>query len=183
MPLMAHEAHDLHELLMGCYNSVTCMGIFVNQAKDPELKSMIEKHMAAHIQDYNMKVEWARNASSNQQLNVPPVPAKAGGTPKPPQQGAPNPDATAFDDRAIGTSYLVTVKRSGKDYASAAFEASDPQLRKFLEDAFTMCSRHAYEAAEWMSKNGYYPSEQASAKYLQALNQTYEPVQQLAAVH
>lgn len=30
----------------------------MNQIKDPELKSIIQKHYAAHVQDYNIKVEY-----------------------------------------------------------------------------------------------------------------------------
>ena len=183
MPLRGHEAFELNELLYGCVNTINSMGIFINQAKDPELKGILQKHQDVHIQDYNMKVEWARSGSCNKKLNVPPMPAKSTGTQKPPQAVTPNPNATAFDDRGIATAYLVSLKANGKSYALATFEADEPQLRQFLEDAFTMCSHHAFEVAGWMSKNGYYPGEQATSTYLKALNQTYDPVPQMAGVH
>ncbi|MCL6547924.1 MAG: spore coat protein [Alicyclobacillus sp.] len=167
---------------MSCTNSINSMAVFIHQAKDPELKSILQKHMAAHIQDYNMKCEWV-NGGSQQKLSVPAMPTQAAGTVPPnPQAVTPNPEATAFDDRAIATSYLLTLKRSGRDYAWAAFEMSNPQLRTFLEDAFLMCCRHAYEVGQWMMKKGYYPTEPASSTYTQKLAQTYQPVREMAAV-
>ncbi|MCL6443521.1 MAG: spore coat protein [Alicyclobacillus sp.] len=184
MPLGCHEATELNELLMSCTNSINSMGFFINQAKDPELKSIIQRHMAAHIQDYNMKCEWIQNGKSNQQLQVPPKPAGAAiGASPTPQPVTPNPNTTAFDDRSIATSYLLTLKRAGREYAWAAFECSDPQLRCFLEDAFTMCSRHAFEVTQWMMKKGYYPAEPAPATLVQKIGQTFQQVREMAAVH
>ncbi|GMA50037.1 spore coat protein [Alicyclobacillus contaminans] len=184
MSLMTHEACELSELLMSCVNSINSMGLFLNQAKDPTLKGIVQKHMAAHIQDYNMKVEWVTKSSSTQQLQVPSMPsATNGGTNKLPQAVMPNPNLTAPDDRAIATSYLLTLKRAGREYAWAAFETSNPQLRKFLEDAFTMCSRHAFEVGEYMMKQGWYPAAPAQAPLLQEIQQTFQPVREMAAVH
>lgn len=183
MTLRGHEAYELNELLMGCINTVNSMGVFINQAKDPELKTILQKQLAAHIQDYNIKVQWAKSGSSSEKLNVPTMPAKTSGGNPAPQSVTPNPNGTSFDDRGIATAYLLGLKANGKSYAAAAFEADDPQLRQFLEDAFTMCSHHAFEVAGWMSKKGYYPGEQATNSYLQALSQTYEQVLQPAGVH
>jgi spore coat protein CotF len=184
MALNMHEACELNELLMSCTNSINSMGFFISQVKCQELKSLLQKHMAAHVQDYNMKVEWATKGTSQQKLQVPPMPTKTGnGTHKLAQATMPDPNTTALNDRAIATSYLLTLKRSGRDYAWATFEASDPLLRSFLEDAFTMCSRNAFEVGEYMMKNGYYPSEPADTMYLQKLGQTYEPVREMAGVH
>jgi spore coat protein CotF len=184
MPLMTHEACELNELLMSCVNSINSMGFFMNHVQCQELKGILQKHMAAHIQDYNMKVEWATKGTSTQKLQVPPMPAQPnGGTHKLPQPVTPNPNMTAFDDRAIATSYLLTLKRAGRDYAWASFECSDPQLRQFLEDAYTMCSRHSFEVGEYLTKRGWYPSEPASATLLQRIQQTYEPVREPVGVH
>ncbi len=185
MPLSGHEAFELNELLMSCFNSITCMGVFSNQTKDPELKGLIQKHMAAHIQDYNIKVDWATKQSTTQKLNVPQLagPTQSGAATTQPVAVTPDPNATAFDDRAIATSYLLTLKRAGREYAWATMEASQMELRSFLMDAFTMAANHAYEVSQWMAKKGYYPGETASSAYLQKLAQTYQPVKEMAAVH
>lgn len=183
MPIRAHEAYELNHLLMGCVNTINCMGVFMNQVKDQELKSLLQQQLNAHIQDYNMKVQWAQNGSSNEKLNVPPIPTKTAGTPKPPSAVTPNPNGTALDDRGIATAYLLGLKSNGKEYASSSFEADDIQLREFLMDAFTMCNRHAFEIAGWLRKNGYYPGEAASSTYLNDLSHTYSPVPMMAGVH
>ncbi|WP_067932581.1 spore coat protein [Alicyclobacillus kakegawensis] len=184
MPLQGHEAFDLNELLLSCVNSINCMGFFKNHATDAQLKQMLEKHMDAHIRDYNMKVEWATKQQCKQTLSVPAMPAKmTQAQPPTPQPVTPKPDASNLDDRAIATSYLLTLKRAGREYAWAAFEASDPQLRQFLEDAFRMNSRHALEVSQWMTQKGYYPTEPASNTYLLQLAKIYQPVQEMAGVH
>ncbi|MCF8563966.1 spore coat protein [Alicyclobacillus tolerans] len=184
MALTGHEAFELNELLLSCTNSIQSMGFFIHSAKDPELKAMIQKHMAAHVQDYNMKIEFASKGSAQQKLAVPMMPAKMLSNANTISQAVtPNPQATAFDDRAIAVSYLLTLKRAGREYAWATFEANEPQLRSFLEDAFTMCSRHAFEVSQWLEQRGHYPVENAPIGYLQKLTQTYQPVRQMAGVH
>lgn len=183
MPLRAHEAYELNELLMGCVNTINSMGVFIHQAKDPELKGILQKQLDAHIQDYNIKVQWAESGNSAQKLNVPAMPAKMSGTPPQPQEVEPNPAGTAFDDRGIATAYLLGLKAAGRNYAWASFEADDPQLRQFLEDAFTLASHHAFEVAGWMSKHGFYPGSEAPRNYLQDLAHTYAPVRQPVSMH
>lgn len=184
MALMTHEAAELNELLLSCTNSINSMGFFINNVKCQELKGILQKHMTAHVQDYNMKVEWATKGSSQQKLTVPLMPAKMNASTQAQMQlTTPDPKATAFDDRAIATNYLLTLKRAGREYAWATFETSDPQLRSFLEDAFTMCSRHSFEVSEYFAKKGWYPSEVASQTLLQKYQQTYAQVQEMAGVH
>ncbi len=183
MPLRAHEAYELNHLLMGCVNTINNMGMFINQVKDTELKGLLQKQLDAHIQDYNMKVQWAKNGTCAEKLNVPAVPTKMSGTPQPPSAVSPNPNGTTMDDRGIATAHLLGLKSNGKEYASSSFEADDIQLREFLMDAFTMCNRHAFEIAGWMRKHGYYPGEEASTTYLRDLSQTYDPAPVPAGVH
>lgn len=72
MNLGTHEALELNELLMSCTNSIQSMALFLNQAKDPELKEMIGKHYPVHVQDYNMKIEFVKKMTgSTDKLNVP----------------------------------------------------------------------------------------------------------------
>ena len=62
-----------------------------------------------------------------------------------------------LDDRSIATSYLLTLKRAGRDYDWAAFECSVPQLRSFLKGAFRMCSHQAFEVWTYMARKGWDP--------------------------
>ncbi|GIO88159.1 spore coat protein [Paenibacillus faecis] len=178
MLLGAHEAHELNELLLGCTNSIQSMALFLNQAQDPELREMISRHYAVHVQDYNMKVEFATNRhGSRDQLNVPQLTMTPGmpspGTYTPVQ---PQVKLTGLDDRGIATSYLLTLKRSGREYAWSAFECSTVQLRVFLEDAFRMCSHQAYEVWNYMVRKGWYMMATAPDQTLQTMGQMYREV-------
>ncbi|NGM82876.1 spore coat protein [Paenibacillus sp. 7124] len=185
MPLGSHEAHELNELLLSCTNSIQCMALFLNQARDPELKNMITRHYAVHVQDYNMKVEFANSAYSPDTLNVPnlqmnagmPAPAP-GYTPMQPQV-----QLQQLDDRSIATSYLLTLKRAGREYAWSAFECSTPQLRSFLEDAFRMCSHQSFEVWDYMARKGQYPVVMASSQAVNAMQQIYQPVPEHNPAH
>ena len=68
----------------------------------------------------------------------------------------PRTEVQQFDDREMATAYLLTLKRAGREYAWSAMEVSNPELREFLKDAFTMSFNHAYEVWQWMVKKGFY---------------------------
>ncbi|MGO0059869.1 spore coat protein [Brevibacillus fluminis] len=177
MKLGIHEACELNELLMSCTNSINSMALFSEQAKDQELKDMILRHFSVHVQDYNMKVEFATQQSgSSDQLNVPPLQTLSV-TPAQVQPVQPQVKRNDLDDRSIATSYLLTLKRAGREYAWAAFECTVPQLRSFLEDAFKMCSHQAYEVWAFMVKKGWYPAIPAPQEAMQAMGQIYQKVQ------
>jgi spore coat protein CotF len=181
MQLASHEAHDLQELALSCVNSITNMALFINQAKDAELKSMIQRQFSAHIQDYNIKVEYlSKPDGTTMKLQVPqlsntlPSSTQSSTSPEP---VTPRTDVKELNDREIATAYLLTLKRAGREYAWAAMEASNQGIRAFLEDAFTMASHHAYEVWQWMVKKGYYALQPAPQATLDTFGEMYKPVQ------
>lgn len=186
MQLAAHEAHDLHELTLSCVNSITNMALFMNQVKDPELKSLIEKHFPYHIKDYNTKVEYlSRTSGAKTGLPIPEMTKiidnfTAGNVNLEPV--SPRTDIDRLNDREIATAYLLTLKRAGREYAWAAMEAGNPEIRVFLEDAFKMSSHHAYDVWQWMVKKGYYPLEAAPAETMGTMASMYRTVEQTSAL-
>lgn len=186
MQLAAHEAQDLHELALSCVNSITNMACFLNQVQDAELKSIIQKHFPLHIQDYNMKAEYLGKAEgTTAKLPVPEIQPVLQSFTLPPVNPSPvTPRTTVqqFNDREIATAYLLTLKRAGREYAWAAMEMSNPEVRSFLEDAFRMSSHHAYDVWQWMVKKGFYPLEPASQTTLNTLGGMYQVVQDQVAV-
>jgi spore coat protein CotF len=94
----------------------------------------------------------------------------------------PRTDVQLMDDREIATAYLLTLKRAGREYAWAAMEASNPEIRTFLEDAFKMSSHHAYDVWQWMVQKGYYPLEAAPSETLGTLASMYKTVPETNAV-
>jgi spore coat protein CotF len=186
LQLTAHEAQDLHELVLSCVNSVTNMACFLNQVQDAELKSILQTHFPQHIQDYNMKVEYLSKAEgATSKLPVPdlrPILQSFTQAPTNPVPVTPRTTVQQFNDREIATAYLLTLKRSGREYAWAAMEMGNPEVRSFLEDAFRMCSHHAHDVWQWMVKRGFYPLEAATAITLNTLGNMYQLVKEPATV-
>ncbi len=186
MQLASHEVHDLNELTLSCVNSITNMAFFMNHAKDAELKSLLQKHFPYHIKDYNTKVEYlGRKSGAKTGLPIPEIThiidnyTQAATNIK---SVTPRTDIQELDDREIATAYLLTLKRAGREYAWSAMEASNPELRLFLEDAFRMSSHHAYDVWQWMVKKGYYPLEASPAETLGTMASMYKVVDQSSAL-
>jgi spore coat protein CotF len=148
---------------------------------------MLQNHYPAHIQDYNMKVEYVSKATgSTQKLNVPNLNATLGDYTKSPTNTfppiTPRTDVQKMDDREIATAYLLTLKRAGREYAWGAMEASNPDIRQFLKDAFTMSCNHAYDVWQWMVKKGFYPLEPAQQSSINTISSIYNEVREPALV-
>jgi len=184
MQLSAHEVHDLHELTMSCVNSVTNMACFINQANDPELRGILQRHFPLHIQDYNTKVGYLnQHAGAANMFHVPVLSSEMISLDTIHVQPIrPRTDVQQFNDQEIATAYLLTLKRAGREYAWSAMECSNPEIRSFLERAFQMCSHRAYEVWQWLAKNGYYPNEPAQQTTMRLYSGTYQPIQQPVTV-
>lgn len=187
MQLAAHEIYDLHELIMSCVNSITNMAMFINTVQDEELKSMIQRHFPAHVQDYNMKVEYVSKANgSTQTLAVPPLARTLQNYIKSPTSSfppiTPRTEVQQMEDREIATAYLLTLKRAGREYAWAAMEAGNPDLREFLKDAFTMSCNHAFDVWQYMVRKGYYPLEAAPQSTSDTISSIYGEIREPALV-
>ncbi|GGH85054.1 spore coat protein CotF [Pullulanibacillus pueri] len=178
MQLAAHEVHELHELTLSCVNSITNMGYFIQHIQNPELKAIVEKHLPYHIRDYDIKVEYLSKVEGAQtQLPIPelnqnlqsyttsPVSAYPPVTPRTSVQD--------FNDREMATAYLLTLKRAGREYAWAAMELSQPQIRLFCQNAFMMSCNHAYEVWQWMVQQGFYPLEPADPAMTTKIGNVY----------
>lgn len=64
-------------------------------------------------------------------------------SPAPPVQ--PRTMVENMNDREMATAYLLTLKRAGREYAWAAMEMVNPEIRSFCQTAFMMSCAHAYD--------------------------------------
>lgn len=183
MQLASHELHELSELIAGCYNTVTCMTDSINQAQDPELKELLERHFPLHVQDYNLKVEFAQSDTTPAISKFKPdglKPELGSFTQTPVKElpsTLPRTQPGQKSDREIATAYLLNQKGSAKNYAAAVVECANPDLRTFLENAFLNSSRHAYDMWQYMTKKGFYPLSPATQSDTQTVASIYQPVQ------
>ena len=181
MKLTICELSDLNELITSCVNTITCMSLFKNQVTNEELKSLLNTHFPIHIEDYNKKVEFVKNAdTATGKLNVPELNTSIFSEDltqsKPAEPICVNTNVTTLTDREIALSYFLTLKRAGKEYAIASMEATNPTLRQFLKDAYTMSCNHSYEIYEWMAKNNYYPVILSTAEQTGNISSIYNPI-------
>jgi spore coat protein CotF len=181
MKLAAHELNCLSELAMSCVNSITSMAYMLNHVQDPELKSIVEKHFPLHVRDYNMKVEFLHQATGA--AKTLPLLKEDGHlgdfTQSTFANYAPIQPRTMVDnmnDREMATSYLLTLKRAGREYAWSAMEASNPKIRSFLQTAFMMSCSHAYDVWQYMVSKGYYPLEAADQNMTVKVGAMYQVV-------
>lgn len=178
MKLTIAELSQLNELILSCSNTITCMSLFKNQAQDSELKSLLETQFPIHVEDYNKKVEFVKSLeSASGKLGVPNVNASIF-NPNTDVFKSAIPDTIninvdKFNDREIATSYLLTLKRAGKEYATASMEATNLKLREFLKDAYSMACNHAYEIWQWLAKNNFYPLNIATDEQVGAVSNMF----------
>lgn len=109
------------------------------------------------MEDYNRKVEFVKNVeTATGSLNVPQLNTSIFtedvNETKSEDPVTVNTNVTKLTDREIALSYFLTLKRAGKEYAIASMEVTNPHLRQFLKDAYTMSCNHSYEVYEWMAK-------------------------------
>jgi len=181
MKLTICELSYLEGLINSCVNTITCMSLFKNQVTDPELKAMLCTHFPIHIEDYNRKVEFVKDAcSATGKLNVPALNTSIFSEnvdkSKLAQPITVNTNVTSLTDREIALSYFLTLKRAGKEYAVASMEAVDPKLREFLKDAYTMSCNHSFEVYQWMAKHDYYPIILATGEQVGNISSIYNPI-------
>lgn len=174
MQLASHEFHELAELTMGCYKTVTSMAAYIQQAQDPELKQLLQGHFPLHVADYNLKVEFLKSDSTPDISKFQPTQLHQKldnylQAPVPLEQAQVRTEVSQPNDREIATSYLLGQKHSATCYAKGALETSNPDLRTFLENAFLNSNRHAYDIWQYMVKKGYYPLTPASQQDIQAV--------------
>ncbi len=181
MELTITELSQLNELILSCTNTITCMSLFRKQVQDAELKSLLDVQFPQHVEDYNKKVEFVKDLEkASGKLGVPNANLSIF-QPNGSEQAATvpvtvNTNVETLNDREIANSYLLTLKRAGKEYAVASMEASNPKLRQFLKDAYTMCCNHAYEIWEWLAKNNFYALNVATGEQIGKVASIYNPI-------
>lgn len=180
MQLASHELNDLNELTMSCVNSITNMGYMLQHIQDPEFKSIVERHLPYHIRDYNMKVEFLNEAGgAKRELSLIKEEGHlqsytVSGTASTPVQ--PRTTVEHMNDREMATAYLLTLKRAGREYAWAAMEMANPEVRSFCQTAFMMSCAHAYDMWQYMVKKGYYALEPAAPELISRVGSMYEVI-------
>lgn len=182
MQLATHELRDLSELIAGDYNTINTMSTYIQQAQDPELKQLLQRHFPFHVQAYNLKVEFVQKESSPNiskfqpsRLN-PVLPSYTEALSQEYLPVTPSVAAKPPNDRSIALGYLLNQKSSAFNCAGSLLEIANPELRMLLENTFLNSSHHAYDIWQYMVKKGYYQLSPAPSSEMQAIASMYQPI-------
>ncbi|MED4228374.1 spore coat protein [Neobacillus cucumis] len=160
MPFGAHEAMEVHEILTEKINMINHFHMYAAQAKDPQLKEMIHRHLQEEIKSYDTVVSYTHDYQ-----NFAPMSANTNmGSVKPNQiqYGLDNPSMvapevnTTFNDFEIASALLICHKNGAANGVKATLEIADPNLRQVLLNGAVNCVNQAYEVFLFMNQQGQY---------------------------
>jgi spore coat protein CotF len=161
VPFGAHEALEVHEILNEKICTIDHFALYSQQASDPAMREMIDRHRAQAIRSYNELVSYTHDTRA-----VVPneVQFSQVTSPNNIQYGLNNPPSTAplqmgvgqFYDEQIARSVLLSHKNSAKNHMKASLECADPYVRQMLLNGSNTCNYAAYEVFDYMNARGLY---------------------------
>ncbi|PLS17982.1 coat F domain protein [Bacillus sp. M6-12] len=179
MPFGAHEAMEVHEILMEKINMITHFNIYANETNNPQLLDIIIRHQQEEIRSYNEFVAYTHDYKTF--VPIPPNTEVRGISPQQIQYGM-NTQAeftpqygTVNSDREITTAMLLCHKNAARNGMWAALECADPNLRKMLINSATNCANQAYEVFLFMNEQGLYPVPTLNDNTAKTLLHRYQP--------
>ncbi|RAL21067.1 spore coat protein [Thermoflavimicrobium daqui] len=174
-----HEVNDMHEVLDAAINVLNEYMIHYPSVKDPELKQMMDRQYRFMVDEYNMLVQCFSTGQdpahgtksyqmtqSNETITYGLKPSQ----PKKPIQSTAEVNDSHIAGHLIG---LIKAATSGK--TMAAFEVTNPVVRRVLQDSIPNCIEMGYELFLWQNKHGHYQVPQYTAQDTQAILQSFAP--------
>jgi spore coat protein CotF len=186
MPFGAHETMEAHEILNEKMNMINHFSLYAQQAKNPQLRQMIDRHRQVAISAYDQLVAYTHDYNA---ANYRMAPYQAPSIrPEHIQYGLNNPMAMApqmqgtMNDEQIVMGMLCFHKSSAKNHIAASLECADPNVRQMLVDGAVTCTNQAYEVFLFMNQNGVYQvptmQDHTAKTYLHSYQPMQMPVQQ-----
>lgn len=155
----AHEVLDVHEVLSTIIGGLDQMVLFRDKINSPELLSILDRQYAFMLDEYNITVEAFKTGkdpkhptrSYNMQIGND---FSYGLTPSEPKK--PIQAATDLNDSIIAGFLLGMHKAGATGKTAAALEATNPVVRRVLQDSVPNCVEMAYEISLYQNKMGEY---------------------------
>ncbi|WP_174615603.1 spore coat protein [Virgibacillus ihumii] len=176
----AHDMFDAHEALSTLIGGMDQYTMYEQQAQDPELKTMMQKHKTFCTQLYNTMVDTFKSGQDpstptqsyemQQDNNV--IYGMQPSQPKTPIQST-----TELNDECISGFMLGCMKANATAFTSAALEMSNPVMRRILQDSIPNMAEMAYEIFLYQNKNHYYQVPKLQPQDMQAFQNSYGPTQ------
>jgi len=180
MPFGAHEAMEVHEILTEKINMINHFNLYAQQAKNPQLKEMIHRHLQEEIKSYDTVVSYTHDYQ-----NFAPMSANTHVSSVKPDQiqyGLNNPSMvtpesnTTFNDYEIASALLICHKNGAANGVKASLEIADPNLRQVLLNGAVNCVNQAYEVFLFMNQQGQYQIPTMRDHTAKTYLHTFQPV-------
>ena len=172
----AHEVLDVHEVLSSSIGALNTFVILRPHVQDPELLNILDRQYAFMLDEYNITLEASKTGQDpshptrkyNMQIGND---SKYGLTPSQPKK--PITASNQIDDGIISSFLLSQHKVLATGKTAAALEATNPVVRRVLQDSVPNCIEMAYELSLYQNKKGYYQVPQLSTQDMQTMLNMY----------
>ncbi|WP_332648657.1 spore coat protein [Lysinibacillus sp. 54212] len=175
-----HEMFDVHEVLSASIGALNQCVLMRDQIQDPELLAILDRQYAFMLDEYNITAESYKTGHDPQhptrvykmQIDNQFKYGISPGEPKKPIQSA-----NEIDDSIISGSLLSMHKALATGKTAAALEATNPVVRRVLQDSVPNCIEMAYEVSLYQNKKGDYQVPQLSTADTQTMLNMYGQAQ------
>ncbi|UFJ41651.1 spore coat protein [Brevibacillus humidisoli] len=178
----AHEVMELHEVLTDTVDGINQFELYRPYAKDPQLQSIMDRHIQFMVQEYNNLVNALNQqamATGGTGYRTPRT--AAGMSPtyglNNPAPQTPNTSPNEMNDQDVASGMLGCHKSSATMRMVATQEIANPQLRRMVQQCAVNSSEMAYETFQYMNQKGYYQVPTMKDMTTNTVISTYQPAQ------
>lgn len=175
-----HELFDAHEAIGTVVGGLEQYLMYEELIQDQELMSMNQRHRTFMTQLYNTIVDTLKTGQDPQ------VPTQTyhmdqnntvtyGMKPSAPK--SPSQSVNEINDECISSFMMGNLKAAATAFTTASLEATNPVLRRVFADSVPNIIEMAYELFLYQNKNQYYQVPQLEQSDMQAIMNSYAPVQ------
>lgn len=172
----AHEVLDVHEVLSASIGALNSFIFYRPHVQDQELLNILDRQYSFMLDEYNITAECFKTGqdpshptrSYKMQMGND---SKYGITPSEPKK--PMKSATEINDAIISGFLLSCHKTLSTGKTTAALEATNPVVRRVLQDSIPNCIEMAYELSLYQNKKGYYQIPQLAQSDMQTMLNMY----------
>lgn len=177
----AHELMDVHEVLSAAIGALNLSTILRPHVKDQELLTILDRQYAFALDEYNMLVECFKTGKDPSHRTASykmttdndfTYGMKPASQPKKPIQSA-----SEITDEMISGYLLSSAKAGAAGKVPAALEATNPVVRRVLQDSIPNCIEMAYELSIYQNKHGYYQVPRFDEQTMEQILNTYGTAQ------
>jgi spore coat protein CotF len=174
-----HEVMDVHELLGGAINILNQYMVHRQFVRDQELLKIIDRQYQFIADEYNM-IQQAFSTGQDPahgtkryqmtQSNETIAYGMQSSSPKKPIQSL-----NEMSDQQVAAHMIGLLKAAASAKTMAAFETTNPVVRRVIQDSIPNCLEMAYEIFLWQNKRGYYQVPQFTEQDTRMMQQAFAP--------